>query len=91
MATNLERELRKVKRQLRLTKLDLVRSKQDLYERNRIDARILYRLTKADVDCCITVPTTNEEREACYEAVRDLDSSLIFDQIGALIEQELSK
>lgn len=78
------------KKELELVRLALARQTRELDRLEREREEVLYTITKADVDVCIdgvAKPTICEDRrEVCYQAVRDLDSALIFDQIDALVE-----
>jgi len=50
----------------------------------------LYVLTKGDVDSVLeNKDITPEQRERCYLAVRDMDSSTIFEQIEVLCDVTL--
>jgi hypothetical protein len=53
----------------------------------------LYVITKDDVNSVLETSqkiVTDEQREACYDAVRDLDSSHVFEQIEAIVMDKLS-
>lgn len=48
----------------------------------------LFIISMEDVDAVIGErELTDEQRDACYEAVRMMDSSLVFEQIEQLIDE----
>lgn len=71
-------------------------SKKSLTYKQLQDAGILYSLNTDDIDGCIenredSAQITNEQWEACYEAVSKMDSSQIFEIVDAVIDITLSE
>jgi len=50
----------------------------------------VYVLLKDDIDACLeSRDVTDEQKAACYDAVRDMDSSSIFEQVEVLCDMAL--
>lgn len=66
-------------------------SKKQLTHEQLRDAGILYSLNTDDIDGCIEgredgALITAEQREACYDAVANMDSSQIFEIVDVVID-----
>ncbi len=71
-------------------------SKKQLTYEQLQDAGILYSLNTEDIDGCIEgredgASITAEQREACYAAVSNMDSSQVFEIVDTVIDITLSE
>lgn len=71
-------------------------SKKSFTYKQLQDAGILYSLNTDDIDGCIDgredgAQITTEQREACYAAVANMDSSQVFEIVDTVIAITLSE
>lgn len=71
-------------------------NKKSLTYKELQDAGILYSLNTDDIDGCIEgredgASITAEQREACYAAVSNMDSSQVFEIVDTVIDITLSE